>query len=249
MIGNVIPIKNFAEYRGYAMDNTEIFLDKYKILENIAINELKLPPDGSAVSKLEKRSEFKDIRYELNYCREVRNLLQHNQKLDEEFAVQPGEKMIELLDMVIERIKNPVRCCDVAIPFNDLVWRSMDDMVMPTIKLMNDRNISHVPILKDRRVVGDFSANCVFPFLLGAEDCHIDSSTRFRDLNKYLVLDAHPSETFKFIPYDEKLSYAEKLYEENYDNHDRIGLIFLTQNGKPDERLLGILTSWLILGK
>ena len=40
------------------MDNTEIFLDKYKELENAAINEFKLPPDGSAVAKLEKRSDF-----------------------------------------------------------------------------------------------------------------------------------------------------------------------------------------------
>ena len=47
------------------MDNTELFLDKYKELENAAINEFKLPPDGSAVAKLEKRSEFKDIRFNL----------------------------------------------------------------------------------------------------------------------------------------------------------------------------------------
>lgn len=144
------------------MDNTEIFLDKYKELENAAINEFKLPPDGSAVAKLEKRSEFKDIRFELNYCREVRNLLQHNQRLDEEFAVQPGKKMIELLEMVLDRIKNPVRCMDIAVPFNNLVWRSLDDPVMPVIRIMNDRNISHVPILKDKRVVGDFSDNCIF---------------------------------------------------------------------------------------
>ena len=34
------------------MDNTEIFLDKYKELENAAINEFKLPPDGSAGGRL-----------------------------------------------------------------------------------------------------------------------------------------------------------------------------------------------------
>lgn len=231
------------------MDNTEIFLDKYKQLENIAINEFKLPPDGSAVAKLEKRSEFKDIKYELNYCREVRNLLQHNQRLDEEFAVQPGQKMIELLDMVIDRIKNPVRCMDIAIPYNDLLWKSMEDMVMPTIKIMNDRNISHVPILQDRRVIGDFSDNCVFPYLLGDEKCHIDANTRFKDLKEYLDLDSHPSEVFKFVPYDEKLTKVERLYEEARTAHERIGLVFLTENGRPDERLLGVLTSWIIIGK
>ena len=31
------------------------FLDKYKELENAAIQEFKLPPDGSAVAKLEKK--------------------------------------------------------------------------------------------------------------------------------------------------------------------------------------------------
>ena len=94
------------------MDNTELFLDKYKELENAAINAFKL-------------------------------------------------------DMVLDRIKNPVRCMDIAVPFNDLVWRSLDDPVMPVIRIMNDRNISHVPILKDKRVVGDFSDNCIFPYLLG----------------------------------------------------------------------------------
>ena len=211
------------------MGNTDIFLDKYKQLENCAINEFKLPPDGSAVAKLEKRSEFKDIKYELNYCREVRNLLQHNQKLDDEFPVEPSNKMIELLDTVIDRIKNPVRCIDVAILDRNLIWRSYEDRVLPTIKLMNEKNISHIPILKDRRVVGDFSDNCVFPFLLD--------------------LEAHPSEVFKFIPADSKLSYAEKLYEEARNRHERIGLVFLTANGRSDERILGILTAWLIIGQ
>lgn len=230
------------------MNNTEIFLDKYKQLENIAILEYKLPTDGSAVAKLEKKSEFKNIRYELNYCREVRNLLQHNQRLDEEFPVEPSAKMIELLDSVINRIKNPLRCCDIAIPYNNLLWKSMDDMVMPVIRVMNDRNISHVPILKDRRVVGDFSDNCVFPYLLGDKNCQIDDTTRFRDLEGYLGLNAHPSEVFKFIKYNEKVSFAESLYEAANQQHERIGLIFLTENGRQEERLLGILTSWLILG-
>ena len=160
----------------------------------------------------------------------------------------PEKKMIELLDTVLDRIKNPVRCMDVAVPFNSLVWRSLDDAVMPVIKIMNDRNISHVPVLKDRRVVGDFSDNCIFPFLLGDQNCQIDGKTKFRDLQKYIKLENHPSECFKFVAYDEKVSNVKKIYEEARASHERIGLIFLTETGRPDERLLGILTSWLIIG-
>ncbi len=231
------------------MNNTELFLDKYKQLENAALNEYRFPPDGSAVAKLEKRSEFKDIKYELTYCREVRNLLQHNQRLDEEFPVEPSKKMIELLDTVIDRIKNPVRCSDVGVPYSQLLWRAPDDLVMPTIRIMNDRNISHVPILDGRRVVGDFSDNCVFPFLLGDAGVRLDEKTRFRDLSQYLGLNSHPSEVFKFVAADTKLSQVEKLYEDARNKHERIGLVFLTETGRPDERLLGVLTAWLIVGK
>ena len=137
---------------------------------------------------------------------------------------------------------------DIAVPFNDLVWRSLDDPVMPVIRIMNDRNISHVPILKDKRVVGDFSDNCIFPYLLGDTNCHIDEKTRFRDLQEYIELEKHPSERFRFVAYDEKVSNIKKYYEESRRDHERIGLIFLTETGHPDERLLGILTSWLIIG-
>ena len=41
---------------------------------------------------------------------------------------------------------------------------------------------------------------------------------------------------------------VKKYYEESRRDHERIGLIFLTETGHPDERLLGILTSWLIIG-
>ena len=230
------------------MSNADIFLDKYKQLEVYAVREYKLPQDGSAVAKLEKRKEFKCISYELNYCREVRNLLQHNQKVDEEFAVIPSDKMIQMLEDVIDKVKNPVKCIDVAIPFTNLVWRSPFDYVMPAIKIMNDRNISHVPILRDKRVIGDFSDNCVFPYLLGDKDCQIDDKTKFEDLGKYIGLDAHPSESFKFISAWAKLSEAEKMYEDAYKRHERIGMIFLTENGQPSERLIGVLNSWVIMG-
>lgn len=230
------------------MNNADVFLDKYKQLEVYAVREYKLPQDGSAVAKLEKKKEFKSISYELNYCREVRNLLQHNQKVDEEFAVVPSDKMIAMLDTVIDKIKNPVRCIDVAIPFSSLVWRGPADYVMPTIKIMNDRNISHVPILRDKRVIGDFSDNCVFPYLLGDADCQINDNTRFEDLEKYIGLEDHPSENFQFVKAWDKLSEAEKLYEDAYKRHERIGMIFITENGLPTERLIGVLTSWIIMG-
>ena len=76
----------------------------------------------------------------------------------------------------------------------------------------------------------------------------MDGRTRFRDVQVYIELEKHPSERFRFVAYDEKVMNVKKYYEESRRDHERIGLIFLTETGHPDERLLGILTSWLIIG-
>ena len=59
------------------MDTTEEFLELYKQLEDIAVKRYNYPEDGKAVLNLEKRPEFRNIKAELSYCREVRMLLLH----------------------------------------------------------------------------------------------------------------------------------------------------------------------------
>jgi hypothetical protein len=62
-----------------------------------------------------------------------------------------------------------------------------------------------------------------------------------------LPVDNHITETFRFLPWDAKVFDAKDLFEKALKKMERIGMIFLTQNGKPTEKLLGILTPWDIL--
>lgn len=40
-----------------------------------------------------------------------------------------------------------------------------------------------------------------------------------------------------------------KIFTEKFEKGDRVGAIFITENGKQSERLLGIITSWDLVGK
>ena len=126
------------------------------LLEKEAVSAYHDPQDGSAVSRLERRKEFKDIAVELSYCRDVRNLLAHNQRIGESFAVEPSDAMIALMEETLEKVKNPVRCVDVWVPFNKMIWRTKKDNVLQTMQVMRSAGFSHVPILDNRRVTGVF---------------------------------------------------------------------------------------------
>ena len=71
--------------------NAEIFLDHYKDLEYIIREKYKLENWESTIHYLTGKREFKKIVNELQYCREVRNLLSHKPKLNDRYSVEPSD--------------------------------------------------------------------------------------------------------------------------------------------------------------
>lgn len=229
------------------MSAVEIFLDKYKELESLAVNTYGLIQDGSAISQLERKAEFRSIKSELSYCREVRNLLQHNPKVQNEFAVEPSSKMIDLLSQTIEKVRNPQKAGEIAIPINEVYWKTVEDLVYPTMQDMKKNIYTHVPILNDGKVTGVFSDNTLFAYILEDGIIGIDGNTKFIDLGEHLSLQNHPSEIFMFAKFNTLVSQIEDMFEAAFQKNQRIGMIFLTENGNENERLRGIITPWDVL--
>ncbi|MBQ3106622.1 MAG: CBS domain-containing protein [Eggerthellaceae bacterium] len=226
-----------------AYSRADEFLDLYRQLES-HIKESFPQAGSSAVSWLSRRKEFRHLSTELDYCREVRNLLSHREKIDGAYAVEPSESMLGTLRATIERIANPAKAHGIMVPRDKVVAKSMDDLVRPAMAVMLKEKFSRVPLLDDGRVVGVFSETALLACLVDQQIIGIDDSTRFAQLEKYLPLKAHASESFRFVPRNMYVSELADLFEEADRAQDRIGMVFVTQNGKPSERLLGIITAW-----
>ena len=113
-----------------ARSNAEIFLDHYKDLEYIIREKYKLENWESTIHYLTGKREFKKIVNELQYCREVRNLLSHKPKLNDRYSVEPSDEMIHLLKTVKERLEMPPVIMDVAVPVEKILYKTFDDAVI-----------------------------------------------------------------------------------------------------------------------
>lgn len=226
-----------------AYSRADEFLDLYRQLES-HIKESFPQAGSSAVSWLSRRKEFRHLSGELDYCREVRNLLSHREKIDGRYAVEPSESMLDTLRATIEKITNPARAHHIMVSRNKVVAKTMDDLVRPVMSIMLKEKFSRVPLLDDGRVVGVFSETALLTCMVDQQIVGIDDSVRFRQLEKYLPLEAHTSESFRFVPRDMYVSELADLFEAADRVEDRIGMVFVTQSGKSSERLLGIVTAW-----
>lgn len=230
------------------MSRADEFIDLYKQLEDAAVQRYHYPTDGRAMFRLQERREFSSIQSELSYCREVRNLLQHKPKFGGQFLVEPSEEMLKLLRSTLKRVEDPTTCRDVAVPYEKLFWKTMSDPVLPAINALKTAGHTHIPILENRRVVGIFSANGLFSHLMNHGMDSINEKTTFSDMKEALRLDTHPSEVYLFVPADSPVDEVEVQFQQALKKGRRVGMVFLTQSGKPAEKVLGILTAWDMVG-
>lgn len=230
--------------RGFYMDNYERFIEKYKELEYVVSIKYNIPKNGSEISFLERRPEFNKYRKELEYCREVRNFLQHECKIDKEFAVIPSEEMINLIDKIIDLVNNPITCYKICKKVDQIYYKGLNDYVMSSMLAMNHKKYTHIPIIENKKIVGVFSKTSIFNYLMDEDIKNLNSSLKFIDIDKYISLE---SETYIFC--DSKMNVKEM--EENVVNEfrkgNKVSMIFITSNGLQNGDFIGLLTPFDIM--
>ena len=227
------------------MNNNELFIEKYKELEYVITKRYNLGKTISPIAYIEKRSEYDHFEKELEYCREVRNFLQHEGKINNEFAVIASSEMIKKLDEIIEFVRNPIRIKDVYIPLSKVYYKGLDNFVYPSMLSMDYKKYSHIPIIKDKKLIGVFSKTSIFKYLLEEDINRLNEDLSFRDIEKYISLNE------EYYLYEKLQTPVEEVKEEvikNFKHGKRIAIIFVTKDGTINSELIGLLTPYDILG-
>jgi predicted transcriptional regulator len=188
-----------------------------------------------------RRPEFRELRDKLDYCKDVRNLLSHNPKVGERYAVEPSDDMVSMLAQVLERVRHPRQARHIWVPRAQVCCATLKDFVHPMLQKMYEQRYTHVPILRNGAVMGVFSENTLLTMLL-TDAPPINEQTRFSDLSAYLPVARHRAEVFRFAAPSAPVCEIEALFVEAARKQERIGMIFVTTGGNPAGRLLGIIS-------
>ena len=225
------------------MTRADEFLELYKKLEAIVANNYGSHKEGGSVAKLGRRSEFRHIREELDYIRDVRNLLAHRPRISDDYVVEPSEGMITLLKKVIEKVERPAIADNIMVKMDDVISCNKGDFVIPALRKMNEKAIAYIPILNEGRVCGVFSERTFIECTISGNH-KIDDGTMFYEIEDALSLNS--SNVVKFLFAERKMPIDElsDLFDEAAQSGQKLGMIFVTEQGKESEALLGIITAW-----
>lgn len=229
------------------MSNSQRYIEKYKELEAIVRSTYGISESDSISKFLKSKNEFRRFADQISYCQQVRNFMQHERKIDNKFSIEPSDAMISFIDTLIEKIKNRLQCKDISIKFKNVEWRCLSDLVKEAIHVMREKLFTHIPIIEDGLLVGVFDENSLFNYIADNEIVDIDDRLKFSDIKEYLSISDREMEDFIFVKGTMYVDELEKTIQSYFNRHKRIGVAFVTNNGRSDESIQGIITPWDII--
>ena len=191
------------------MNNSEIFIEKYKHFEALIRSSYDLRNDVSLVSFLNSLESFKPFRESFRYILDVRNILQHKYKINNEYPVEVSKSLIDELDRITEQFSNRKRCKDIMTPFKKVYTADIDDSLEKVISSLSDKMYNHVPILENNRLCGVFDEISLYEMHI--KGVRITPELKFKDIKQFITLNSRRNE--KFIFFNEN-AYIDELIRE-----------------------------------
>ena len=224
------------------MTNNELFERLYNELEDLVREKYHLSSTASAVYVYETKVKS-DVARNLRTLRELRNYLVHDKRTSVIDAFVVTDDAIEYLKKRIEILRQPLRAIDVCVPKHHILFGYESSRLLPLLDQMVKRNISHVPVLDlSDRLMGIFSGESLFQTLIEAGSKAIDAKTMLSDIAGFLAIDKHVGEQYLFVGRNALLEDLDDLVQSTHQTTKKLTMLLVTETGKPNEKILGLIT-------
>ncbi len=196
----------------------------------------------------EKNFIFKEHITELRLFSEIRNLIVHNPYPNVNPIFQPHEYLVERYKEIYNKIKHPPKAMSIAIPASTIFTVTLEDNVHKVLEVMVKKTYTYVPVFDKGRFFGVFSESVLVSYYADKKDFIMGKEAKVEDFKDYLPFDKHSNEYFEFVSRDTLLSEVLEIFQSNLKKRKRIGVVYVTERGKKEEKLLGMITAWDIAG-
>ncbi len=235
-------------------DNTTKFISVYNEIDHYMRKHLRAAEYNDHSSLLRQMSDknrmFSDNYKDLKLFSELRNMLIHNPypgKADP--LLIPHNYILKKYEEIRDAVLHPKKALDIAIKASSIYKTTLNANAIDVMDEMDEKTYTHVPVMDQDNLVGVFSENSILAYLVNKKDAIILKDTKISEFADFIGIDKHKSEYFEFVSRDTLLSDVELLFQEGLKARKRIAVVYITEHGKKEEKLLGMITAWDVAGK
>lgn len=217
------------------------FLANFNQIEKHLREETDSPKEAdfsSILRKCEGRLLAKSQITELKGFASLRNLIAHEHSHTPPLAI-PSDHSLNKIRGLVERLKNPVTLYSIAK--RPVQCGSPTDPVGHCIRLMHDNDFSQLPIYDGKHFQGLLTADTILHWLATLFPKEGGGIVEEVSISDVMRMQLHEPQ-FKFMRRDNTVMVALNEFERAQKTVGRLEAILVTENGRREDSLLGIVT-------
>jgi len=175
---------------------------------------------------------------DLRKCGELRNAIVHNQTNIEYAIAEPHEDIVELIEYIDLELSKPVTVGDIFL--RKVHTLQATDILAAGLKLIREKKFNQIPIYQSNKFIGLVTATGITYWLAD----NMTDEMISREMPTLLDIYSHEKQknTYRFIRMDLSVYAAEEYFKKFVAEGKRLEALLITENGRPEEKLLGIIT-------
>lgn len=219
------------------------FLERYREIEEWVLDNLNV----TEMKELEQMPQYKSIRSNLAFCRVLRNLLSHYDwsKAGNDLVIVTNQALRQVNNLYYSL--NPMTLMRVAIRAGQIFAPSPEDSVLSAVKVMQRNDYSYIPIVEDHRIIGVFSTKTIMRLVAENTASAFTESLKFKDIMDYIRLIDEQNAHYGFINPNMTVEDVSLKFQRSKTRRVRLDMLFITDNGRSDGILQGMVTPVEIL--
>lgn len=232
----------------------ESFISTYNELDSYMRKALNMDKHINHSYLVKKMSEihplFATYAYELQIFADLRNIIDHNPyRVKAHPMATPHADIVRQYEDIKNAVLHPKKAFKIAVTAPKIYTTTMESNALEVMETMNKKAYSHVPVIEKDKMVGVFSESIILSYLVKQKDSLITREVKVKEFAEFIPINNHLSEYFEFVDRDSLLVEVQNLFGQGLKEGKRIAVVFITEHGKREEKLLGIITPWDVAGK
>ncbi len=132
------------------------------------------------------------------------------------------------------------KAMDIATPEQNIYSANLNTPIRKIAQTMEENKYTNVPIIQENNFIGNFSENTVLK--LYNQD-KIQKNLLVKDIKNILTSQEETAEV-EFLNPNVSFFEVVQLFQQYINEGKRLGVIYLTPNGKVSGNIIGIITAW-----
>lgn len=169
---------------------------------------------------------------------DLRNAIVHHRTGVEYAIAEPHDDVVELIEYIDRELSKPVTVGDKFL--RKVHTLQSKDSLTKVLKLIREKRFNQIPIYEHQTFIGLVTSAGITYWL--ADKMTEDNISR--EMPTLLDIYTHEKQkkTYRFIERELSVYEAEEYFKKSVADGKRLEALLITENGKPNEKLLGIIT-------